>query len=602
MKNSKSHKKNAEAHSQLRLTQEIIASIFNAAPIGIVIVSTDRQLLEMNQRFCEILGYTREELLGQNARILYPSDDEYQRVGKKIYKIIEQNGCGEIEAIWKHKDGHIMNIYLSSTPVDVNDLSKGITFTATDITESKKAAFALRMSEQRFRNIANYTYDWEMWLSITGTLLWINPAVQRITGYTVEQVLNFKDFPLPIVHYEDREMVELALKLSAKGTDFDNFEFRIYTKDDQLKWISMCTQPIFDQNDAPQGIRVSLRDITQRKKVDLALNNFVKFISAKFGKVFFTSLVTQIAKTVDADVAMVAQIDTSHELMQTLAVYKDDYILENFKYPIKGAVCEEVLEKKRCVYKSKVAEKFPKAPKLKEWKIEAYIGIGLVDSNNFTLGLISVLFRKPVDETHFIEDILRIFASRTAAEIERNTYELAFLKRLNYEDLIFEISEMFTDITPKRLNLSIDSALGELANYTAVDSAYLFQFSDDLKNLSLTHVRKNRSIDTKLEHMKNFNCSDIPWWTSRIMSRQPVLVTDAEQLPKEAYIEKKVLLSQNIKSVIDVPVTFEGKVIGFIGMSSATQRTWNEDDISLLRIIGQLIANALYRMKIAKKD
>jgi PAS domain S-box-containing protein len=83
-------------------------------------------------------GYSGEELIGQDARILYPSDEEYQRVGTEKYRLMGDRGIGTIETRWQRKDGTIIDVLLSSTPIDAGDLSKGVTFSALDITDRKR--------------------------------------------------------------------------------------------------------------------------------------------------------------------------------------------------------------------------------------------------------------------------------------------------------------------------------------------------------------------------------------------------------------------------------------------------------------------------------
>ena len=69
-----------------------------------------------------MLGYTADELIGQDARMLYPSDEEYERVGKTKYDDISRHGIGSIETRLVRKDGKILDILLSSVPLDPSDL------------------------------------------------------------------------------------------------------------------------------------------------------------------------------------------------------------------------------------------------------------------------------------------------------------------------------------------------------------------------------------------------------------------------------------------------------------------------------------------------
>jgi hypothetical protein len=94
-------------------------------------------------------GYSSEELLGQNARFLYPTQEDYEFVGREKYKQIAKYGTGAVETRWQRKDGKIIHVLMSSTPVDPGDLSKGVTFTALDITERKKTEQEIRAAKEK---------------------------------------------------------------------------------------------------------------------------------------------------------------------------------------------------------------------------------------------------------------------------------------------------------------------------------------------------------------------------------------------------------------------------------------------------------------------
>jgi PAS domain S-box-containing protein len=142
-----------------------------------------------------------------------------------------------------------------------------------EVAERKRAELALRLSEQCFRAIADYTYFWEIWVSPTGRPLWTNPAVMRITGYTIKEFLELKDYPISLVYQQDKEKVAKAFKAALRGKSGKELEFRLRKKDGSIIWADMTWQPIYDENGVSQGHRTSIRDITERKRAEEALRN-----------------------------------------------------------------------------------------------------------------------------------------------------------------------------------------------------------------------------------------------------------------------------------------------------------------------------------------
>jgi len=129
----------------LRERENRLLSIFLAAPVGIGMV-VDRHLMDVNDTLCRMTGYDRAELLGNSSRMLYMCDEDFEFVGREKYRQIAEKVTGTVETHWRRKDGEIIHLILSSTPLDRDDLSKGVTFTALDITDRKLMEDQLRTS------------------------------------------------------------------------------------------------------------------------------------------------------------------------------------------------------------------------------------------------------------------------------------------------------------------------------------------------------------------------------------------------------------------------------------------------------------------------
>jgi len=127
------------------------------------------------------------------------------------------------------------------------------------------------LRQSLFQAIANFTYDWETWMGSDDTPQWINPAVERISGYTPKECLNMRDYPLPIVHPDDREAIAACLQQARLGTPGNDVEFRIAHKTGEERWGAVSWQTITDEEGFPMGYRTSVRDITARKHTEQAL-------------------------------------------------------------------------------------------------------------------------------------------------------------------------------------------------------------------------------------------------------------------------------------------------------------------------------------------
>ncbi len=130
-------------------SRQRLESIFRAAPVGIGVVK-NRVIMEVNARLCDITGRGADGLIGQNARILYATDADYEFVGHEKYNQLRERGTGIVETRWQRPDGRIIDILLASTPMDKKDLTKGVTFTAMDISERNRDREKHRLLEAQY--------------------------------------------------------------------------------------------------------------------------------------------------------------------------------------------------------------------------------------------------------------------------------------------------------------------------------------------------------------------------------------------------------------------------------------------------------------------
>lgn len=163
-------------------TRKMLESILKSAPSGIGVVE-NRVIVQVNDYILDLTGYTREELIGKNARILYPNQRESEYVGREKYRQISEKGTGSVETRWLRKDGTIRHVILSSTPLNPADLSEGVTFTVLDITDRKRA-------EERFaRAFASSPAALVISEITTGRFIDVNDRWLEMLGYSREEMI-----------------------------------------------------------------------------------------------------------------------------------------------------------------------------------------------------------------------------------------------------------------------------------------------------------------------------------------------------------------------------------------------------------------------------
>jgi diguanylate cyclase (GGDEF)-like protein/PAS domain S-box-containing protein len=170
--------------------------------------------------------------------------------------------------------GHNMaqgDLYVTLPPDSRDEVGRLVTTFNRMMQSVRDSVERARENEARFHAIADYTYDIELWLSPEGKLLWVNPSVERILGYTVAECMGWIGFPVNIVHPSDRTAAEFQLRQALRGTSGQGYSFRVCRKDGGHFWAITNWQPIHDVSGTYQGIRASIHDVNDLKATEANL-------------------------------------------------------------------------------------------------------------------------------------------------------------------------------------------------------------------------------------------------------------------------------------------------------------------------------------------
>ncbi|MCJ7651183.1 MAG: PAS domain-containing protein, partial [Candidatus Lokiarchaeota archaeon] len=235
-----------------------LESIFRAAPTGIGVV-INRVFKQVNDRFCELVGYTREELLNKSARMVYPSDEDYEYVGKEKYAQIEVSGSGTVDTRFKRKDGKIINILLSSALIDFDQPSVGTTFTALDITERKITEQKLKKSEEKYRKLIESAQEGIWVIDKDAYTTFVNPKMAEMLGYVQDEM--FGKHLFDFMNEEGIAIANKKLERRKLGIE-EQHDFEFLRKDGTKIYTLLETSTLTDESGEYDGALAFISDIT----------------------------------------------------------------------------------------------------------------------------------------------------------------------------------------------------------------------------------------------------------------------------------------------------------------------------------------------------
>ncbi|MHC4205113.1 MAG: PAS domain S-box protein [Planctomycetota bacterium] len=317
---------------------------------GFWVIDSQGKILEVNDAYCRMSGYSRDELLTMYVQDVEAKEEPEETI--EHIRCIKEKGSHRFESSHRRRDGTIMDLDISVTYLDPDG---GRTFTFfRDITERKKAAKALRESEATYRTLVEQipAITYIAALDETSTTLYVSPQVKDLIGFTAEEYKSDANIWLKQLHPNDRDRVlQTVLQSHAEKKPFLE-EYRMLTKDGRVVWFRDEAVIVKDDKNQPLFLQGVMYDITQRKQTDEEIRKF-KTISDKAGHgVGIADLQGNLAYVNDS-FAQMHQYRTDELIGINLSIFHNEEQIEqvnqlNDKLKREGSyTAEEVWHKKR---------------------------------------------------------------------------------------------------------------------------------------------------------------------------------------------------------------------------------------------------------------
>jgi diguanylate cyclase (GGDEF)-like protein/PAS domain S-box-containing protein len=254
------------AYRALRSSEQRHRLLFERNLAGVYRTTVDGRLLECNDAYAQMLGFSsREEFLASHATDLYFDPAERAR----FIEALRRDGSVQgMEVCLKRRDGEPVWMLENAHLLDDTDGGAQILEgTVVDITDRKHAETALRESEARYRLMAENSTDMISRTSLRGKLLYVSDAVRRLLGYEPAELLGQSVFTF--IHPDDHHIVRRGTVAVERQHTPATFSYRAIGRDGTQLWFETTSRAIVDDATGAIGEIISVsRDISERRMVE----------------------------------------------------------------------------------------------------------------------------------------------------------------------------------------------------------------------------------------------------------------------------------------------------------------------------------------------
>ncbi len=286
---------------------------------------------------------------------------------------------------------------------------------------------ALRESESKYRALVEASQDIIWSIDQQGKYTFVNSAVEQIYGWKPAEMIGhfYDDFLSPDKRDTSRKSFDKILQ----GATLFQQEISQKNKDGKQIHLLVNAIPLRNAKGKIIGATGTASDISDRKQREEELHLIVEGITSTTGGEFFDSCVRYLAEVLQVRYSILAEfINEEKTKVRTLAFWTGENWSENIEYEIINTPWENLIEGNICYCPDNYQKLSGKNPKLDKLNIRSFLSIPLINSAGNILGYIAILDDKPMALELDKESIIKIFAARASAELERKRVEAELIE------------------------------------------------------------------------------------------------------------------------------------------------------------------------------
>ena len=609
---------NQQTEKALRQSEEKFSNLFQHSNDGILIHDLEGNILDLNQKVIEQLGYTQSELLAIKVSDLHP-EAELEKCQGALERVI-QEGFYSFEISFIKKSREVFHTEVSASLFEVGG-KKVIQGIIRDITERRQAEKALKQAEEKYRGIFENAVEGIFQTTLDGQYLSANPALAKIYGYASPAELMAHLTDLDHQLYIDPDRRGEFIRLVEQNGAVSNFESQVYRKDGEITWISENVSAIYDTNGTLLYYEGSVEDITERKQAEAALQQQIE------KERLVSAIALRIRESLDLEAILNTTVTEVRKFLQTDRVliycFNDDWngeiavesvengwskISENPVHdPCFGEKYARLYQQGRVGILEDVANAGLKpcyAQFLSQLQVVASLTVPILQGEKLW-GLLFVHQCQGPRHWQSLEvDLLQQLATQVAIAVQQSELyqqmqaELAERKRIEHELRESEAAIRALYEVTASPKLDFDQSLQALLTLGrqqfGLDLGVVSRVEGDAYEVIAAQLPNNRSIKGVTLSLAQTYCHET------LQTLEPLCITSAGTSDWSTH---PCYTNLELETYLGVPVIVHGRAYGTLNFSSGAPRhkPFKAVDQELLRLMAQWIGGELERQQAAQE-
>jgi PAS domain S-box-containing protein len=257
-----------KADREIKAQNEQLSAILSSTHLGIF--QMRNHVLEwVNRPFAEMLGFDENQLIGKDIRMIFKNHEEYEQALRDLQVPRDSPiGAPKADCDLLGRDKTLVPCEVRVQPIDPRDLSKGGTFVATDISERKKLADALKESEAKYREMMQNTQSIILRIDTQGDIVFFNTYALAFFDYTAEEVIG-KNVVGTIIPLKTRSGHDLSMMANDLGFNAEGYAINVMEnirRNGDRVWIAWINKAIRDGEGRIVEVLCIGNDITDRRR------------------------------------------------------------------------------------------------------------------------------------------------------------------------------------------------------------------------------------------------------------------------------------------------------------------------------------------------